>query len=94
MIIRPGRAQNILSTLHFWWRDIELLRAAIPRIQAPTLLVWGTQDGAVDPRSFLTLQKHLAHCQSAPIPGVGHIPFEETPEQFNELVERFLVGIQ
>jgi pimeloyl-ACP methyl ester carboxylesterase len=94
MIVRPGRAQNILSTLRFWWRDLEILGAAIPHIKAPTLLVWGTQDGAVDPRSCIVLQQHLARCQIAPIEGVGHIPFEETPQQFNEIVARFLAGTQ
>ena len=50
-ILRRGRADNVLTSLRNWQRDIDSLREAIPLIRVPTLLVWGDRDPAVDPRS-------------------------------------------
>ena len=89
-LLQKGRAHNILSALRNWDKDVEVLRRAIPQVQARTLLIWGSRDGAVDPRSCAPLQKALPHCESAIIPGAGHLPFEETPEEFNRLALEFL----
>ena len=47
-VMRPGRVNNILNTLRSWEKDVNALRAAIPRIKARSLLIWGTRDSAVD----------------------------------------------
>lgn len=85
-----GRARSLISTLRRWEDDLAVLRQAIPRIQAPTLLIWGSKDGAVDPRSAEPLRNSLAHCRLEMLPGVGHLPFEEAPEVFNRLVLDFI----
>lgn len=90
MIVRPGRAQNVLTTLRNWWRDVEALRDASLRITVPTLLLWGTADLAVDPASCVKLKQQLRNCECSEFEGVGHLPFEETPDEFNERVLEFL----
>jgi len=87
---RHGLASNLVSTLRNWKADMAALREAIPRVQAPTLLIWGSRDGAVDPRSANSLMRALGNCQVKFLPGVGHVPFEETPEVFNRLVLDFI----
>lgn len=89
-IMRPGRVSNILSTLRNWERDIDLLQAAIPKIKARSLLIWGTRDGAVDVRSAEPLSHALPRCELAMIQGAGHLSFEEMPEEFNRLVLEFI----
>lgn len=89
-IMRPGRVHNILNTLRCWENDVNALRAAIPRIRARSLLIWGTRDGAVDVRSGEALRRALPQCELALIDNAGHLPFEETPDEFNQLVLDFL----
>lgn len=89
-IMRPGRVDNVLNTLRNWEKDVDALRAAIPKIKAPSLLIWGTRDGAVDLRSAQALTQVLPQCQLKLIEGAGHLPFEETPEEFNRLVLDFI----
>lgn len=89
-IMQPGRVNNILNTLRSWEKDVNALRAMIPRIRARSLLIWGTLDGAVDVRSAEPLRQALPDCQLALIEGAGHLPFEETPEEFNRLVLGFI----
>ena len=89
-IMRPGRVNNILNTLNSWQKDVDALRAAIPKIKARSLLIWGTHDSAVDVGSADPLKRALPDCQLKVIEGAGHLPFEETPEEFNRLVLDFI----
>lgn len=89
-IMRPGRVDNVLNTLRSWEKDVNTLRAAIPRIKARSLLIWGTHDGAVDMSSAEPLRRALPESQLKLIEGAGHLPFEETPDEFNRLVLDFI----
>jgi len=90
LIRRRGRAQSLINIFRRWEQDLDAVEKAIPQVQAPTLLVWGTRDGAVDLRSAETLQRSLRRCRLEIIPGAGHLPFEESPEVFNRLVLDFI----
>jgi pimeloyl-ACP methyl ester carboxylesterase len=89
-ILRPGRAENVLTALRRWHQDVELLRSVIPQLTIPTLLIWGTSDRAVDPRSAYTLRQQLPASELKLIRGAGHLPFEEAPKDFNRAVLEFL----
>lgn len=90
MVMRPGRVHTILNTLRTWDTDVNALRGAISRIKVPSLLIWGSRDGAVDLRSAEALQRALPKSELAVIEGAGHLPFEETPDEFNRLVLDFI----
>lgn len=94
LIRRRGRARSLVNILCQWEHDLEALKEAIPRVQAPTLLVWGTRDGAVDVRSAEPLKRSLRRCRVQMLPGVGHLPFEESPEVFNRLVLDFIERLE
>lgn len=89
-VLRPGRAKNILTALRGWERDVESLRGVVSQVKVPTLLLWGDRDGAVDPRSAAVLQQHLPNSELKLIPGAGHLPFEEAPEEFGRAVLEFM----
>jgi len=88
--VAAGRATAVVSMLRCWAEDMALLRPAIPRITARTLLIWGTRDGAVDIHSAAALQAQIPACRTELIQGAGHLPFEECPEHFNRLLLDFL----
>lgn len=90
MILRPARARNMLNVLRSWRKDVNLLHDLIGSVEIPTLLAWGSRDGAVDIRSGDMLRQVLPHCELALFPGAGHLPFEEAPGEFNERVLEFL----
>jgi len=89
-VLQPGRAQNILTALRKWRPDLAYLEKVIPRLNIPALLIWGTHDQAVDPRSATVLQQRLPQAELKLIAGAGHLPFEESPEEFNRLTLEFL----
>ncbi len=90
MLLCPGRAHNLLSTMRSWEGDLRALGGAIERVRVPTLLIWGAKDSAVDIRSSEVLMQKLPACERTIIAGAGHLPFEETPDEFNQLVLDFL----
>jgi pimeloyl-ACP methyl ester carboxylesterase len=89
-VMRPGRAANVLTALRHWNQEVDAMRQIIPKLLVPVLLIWGTKDQAVDPRSAEKLRSELPNAELNWIEGAGHLPFEETPEKFNRVVLDFL----
>jgi pimeloyl-ACP methyl ester carboxylesterase len=87
----PGLFEYSLRILRTWNRDLEELQSVLPRIaDIPALLLWGSQDVAVTPSSALPLSKQFVNCQVQIFDGVGHLPYEEVPDEFNQAVADFL----
>jgi pimeloyl-ACP methyl ester carboxylesterase len=87
----PGSFEYGGSVLRTWKRDMRELQAAIPRIaHIPTLLIWGDRDPAVEPASAYPLKAQFQNCRLIMLEGVGHLPYEEVPEEFNRTVAMFL----
>jgi len=89
---RPGALEYALGILRSWNQDLRELESILPRIShIPALLIWGSRDAAVDPASASILKGQFRNCQLVMLEGVGHLPYEETPEEFNRVVREFLV---
>jgi pimeloyl-ACP methyl ester carboxylesterase len=87
----PGSYEYALAVARSWNRDLKELESALPRIaNIPTLLIWGSKDSAVDPASAEQLKQRLRDCRLVMFEGVGHLPYEEAPEEFNRVVAEFL----
>ncbi len=87
----PGSFEYPLRVLRSWNRDLRELESALPGIaHIPTLLIWGSLDAAVDPASAARLQRQFTDCRLIMLEGVGHLPYEEVPEEFNRAVAEFL----
>lgn len=87
----PGAIDYALRVVRMWRRDMTQLAGMAPQFQiSQTLILWGSADRAVDPRSAQELQKRLPNSEIKVLQGVGHLPYEETPQQFNDAVLQFL----
>ena len=74
-----------------WIADLSDLEQALPKIREyPTLLMWGTRDRAVSYRSAEKLRQNFKDCRLIFFPRVGHLPYEEEPEKFNQTLIEFL----
>jgi pimeloyl-ACP methyl ester carboxylesterase len=85
----PGLFEHALSIVRTWSADLRELEATLPKLKnIPTLLMWGSRDSAVYASSAAPLAKHFPHSRTVIFPGIGHLPYEECPEEFNrELIE-------
>jgi pimeloyl-ACP methyl ester carboxylesterase len=66
--------------------------ALLPRITAPTLLVWGENDYMVPLRYGRTMARLLPNARLAVGRGLSHVPFFQRPAAFHRLVGEFLAG--
>jgi pimeloyl-ACP methyl ester carboxylesterase len=104
--IRPGTLQGYsapfalagafeygLGVARSWNQDLQELKLVLPRIaHIPTLLIWGSLDSAVSPASAVQLCQQFKQCCLVMLEGVGHLPYEEVPEEFNRAALEFLNG--
>jgi pimeloyl-ACP methyl ester carboxylesterase len=79
--VTPG-VYNIPITI----RD---LTPDLPRITAPTLVIWGQHDRTLTPASFRKLACNLPNARTAALPA-GHVPHQSHPAEFNRHVLEFL----
>jgi pimeloyl-ACP methyl ester carboxylesterase len=87
----PGLFDHGLGIVRTWTSDMRELEALLPKLRdVPTLLMWGTKDPAVYFSSMDPLAKHFSKVQRAVFPGIGHLPYEECPEEFNRALLKFL----
>ena len=87
----PGSFEYAVGITRHWTEDLRLLEKVIPQLtDIPTLLIWGSADAAVYAQSAEALRRYFKNCQLVVYPGVGHLPYEETPEQFNATLLEFL----
>jgi pimeloyl-ACP methyl ester carboxylesterase len=87
--------RHALRIVRNWTKDIAELETALPKTRDyPTLLVWGTKDRAVDFPSAEPLRRNFRDCRLVAFEGVGHLPYEEAPEDFNRALVDFLTSSQ
>lgn len=89
----PGTREHIGNVMKCWRSDIAGLQNALAAIrEIPTLLIWGSRDRAILPGSAEPLAQCFNHVEVKIIEGAGHLPYEETPEEFNQAIKQFLVS--
>ncbi len=87
----PGTVEHGLAILRCWHADLRELRSALPTIsRIPTLLIWGSRDRAVPPDSAAKLAANFTSRKLVLLDGVGHLPYEEVPQEFNRIVLEYL----
>jgi pimeloyl-ACP methyl ester carboxylesterase len=88
LMLAPGSRDALLARMEqtVLVDPVPLLR----KIQAPTLLLWGEKDAMIPFANSADCAKAIANVTIAPVPGVGHLPQEETPERSIDVLRAFL----
>ena len=81
-----------------WKRDPNLVKGFVPtdlwesvrRIQAPTIYILGGASAIVPPETQRQLKETLPDCRIVIMPGLGHYPHLESPEEYVKIVQGFL----
>jgi len=92
--VRDNRAyEHGMRIVGSWTADLARLEHALPKIRDyPTLLIWGTRDRAVHYSSAEPLRSNFRDARLVVLDGVGHLPYEEAPEEFNRALIEFLTA--
>ena len=66
------------------------LQSTLPRLKAPTLLIWGSKDPIMEEDMRQSLRNALPNAKVKIFDGLGHNPFWEDPRGVAEVVNAFL----
>ena len=92
-LAKPGLFDHALGIVRTWTEDLRELKSILPVLATiPTLLMWGGEDPAVYSSSAEPLAKYFSQSQTIIFPGIGHLPYEECPDEFNRALIEFLTG--
>ncbi len=68
--------------------------AALSAIKAPTLILWGEEDGVISVKSAYWFAKEIPGSKLIVYTGIGHLPMEEAPERSAADVRTWLAGLK
>jgi pimeloyl-ACP methyl ester carboxylesterase len=90
-LTKPGLFDHALSIARTWTKDLRELETVLPKLASiPTLLIWGEKDPAVYASSAARVANYFPKSKLIMFPGIGHLPYEECPEEFNRALIEFL----
>lgn len=91
VLLLPRTADYGLAIARSWESDLRHLREAVRHISGiPTLIIWGDKDSIIPIESGYKLNNNLKHSRIVIMNGIGHLPYEEAPHEFNEILLGFL----
>ena len=85
-----------------WKRDPAILNGFVPtelwatvkKIKAPVIYVLGGASTIVPAQTQMDIRRELKQAEIVMMPGLGHYPSDEKPDEFVAIVERFLADLQ
>lgn len=90
-VIRPLKAKNahhsVLASARNW--NANRIQADAHLINQPTLLIWGENDMVIPVSNGQCLYDAMLNSRLVVLKDCGHLPQEENPERFVELVSEF-----
>jgi len=87
-----GSFQHLWKIARSWFADLNHIENCIPLAQSlPALILWGEHDRAVRPASAYEIHRRWKNSVVVMMPNIGHMPYEEAPEEFTRIALDFLL---
>jgi pimeloyl-ACP methyl ester carboxylesterase len=87
-----GSFEHIWNISRSWVADLKRVETVLPLVESvPALLLWGEWDRAVHRNSASELHRRWKNSVVVIMKRIGHMPYEEVPEEFNRIVLDFLL---
>lgn len=94
LIFPDEESRRQLFRLHRSHHALDLHHAGFrPRLRSlslPTLVLWGEDDPILPPRTVRRILQHLPHARLHLLPGAGHAPMKDNPQEFTQATLSFL----
>lgn len=90
--VKNGDSYTVASSVAEMATGREFEDKKLDRVQSPTLILWGRDDMLIPLAMGEHFNKGIAGSQLIVIEGTGHIPMVGKPDEFNQLVQRFLTA--
>ncbi len=88
---RSGISPGMIASVAAMFYDTDV-RAVLPTIRVPTLVLHRHGDRLVNVRSGRYLAEHIPGAAFVEVPGIDHVPFFERADEFIDEIEVFVTG--
>jgi pimeloyl-ACP methyl ester carboxylesterase len=88
----PGALTAMINYYRAVPLSLGLRRRGMPKIEVPTLLLWGEVDAALGKELTHGTERHVADLTVRYLPNVSHWVQQEAPEAVNAMLEAWLTG--
>ena len=87
---RPGAIKGMINWYRAAFRLGGKLRGAWPKIETPTLIIWGEEDAALGVELLEGTDAYVSDLTIERLPGVSHWVQQEAPQKVNPILEAWL----
>jgi pimeloyl-ACP methyl ester carboxylesterase len=88
----PGALTAMVNYYRALLRSPRRTRHGAPRIETPTLMIWGEEDAALGKELTFGTEEYVRDLTLRYLPKVSHWVQQEAPETVNEMIEAWLLG--
>ena len=92
LLLRTGNRQALLDRMKTGFGTCESYR--IKEIKSPTLIIWGDKDRLIPVACAYLFQKDIPGSEVEILKGIGHVPMEEEPTRFAQIILPFISDVK
>lgn len=92
MLTREGNRQALIDRMRQGWQ--EKSSDFLSNVQAPTLIVWGSKDRLIPVENAELFQQKIKNSQVHIWDNLGHVPMEEDPVAFSDILRKWVMQLK
>lgn len=92
MLTREGNRKALVDRMRQGWQLTD--GNFLTKVEAPTLIVWGSKDRLIPVENAALFQQKIKNSQVHIWDNLGHVPMEEDPVAFSEIVKKWVMQLK
>ena len=92
MLTREGNRQALIDRMRQGWQ--EKSSDFLSNVQSPTLIVWGSKDRLIPVENAELFQQKIKNSQVHIWDNLGHVPMEEDPVAFSDILRKWVMQLK
>jgi pimeloyl-ACP methyl ester carboxylesterase len=92
MLTREGNRQALIDRMRQGWQVTD--SNFLTKVEAPTLIVWGSKDRLIPVENAELFQQKIKNSQVHIWENLGHVPMEEDPGAFSDILRKWVMQLK
>ena len=92
MLTREGNRKALVDRMRQGWQVTD--GNFLTKVEAPTLIVWGSQDRLIPVENAALFQQKIKNSQVHIWDNLGHVPMEEDPIEFSDILKKWVMQLK
>ena len=92
MLTREGNRKALVDRMRQGWQLTD--GNFLTKVEAPTLIVWGSKDRLIPVENAALFEQKIKNSQVHIWDNLGHVPMEEDPIEFSDILKKWLMQLK